>query len=318
MENPSNKIISMVLNGQTIRNVDKTTLATTGLTAQSGSNLNSWTIDTQTINDIVSIGIVNSPNLVGPIRFQLYDSFSGLVEATSASVGQIVSLHGEYIEQIVITTNATTSDGQPPRDLKLKINGCFKEETLRTKAQVEERDTTTTTANVALCYESNILTRENAQFYANEDIVELSKAYLNMKGTTFQSLKPNVTIKFYSDDVIVTKMYAQTEYAQYPSNVQQICVTLYDKNAAQLTYPNGSTVPLLISQLGDPIIQGWFPNVKTIRIQLCNTSDGLPPTRFRFAVVGCYSSVQTYIMGQATQTTQPVTTTQPRKLTFRK
>jgi hypothetical protein len=132
-----------------------------------------------------------------------------------------------------------------------------------------------------------------------------------MKGVTFLSRQPNVTIKFYDDDVFVTKMYAQVDPPKYPSNIRQICVTLYDRNLTQLTYPNGTTIPMLKSPINNTMIEGWFEHVKTIRVQLCNTSDGKPPTRFRFAVVGCYTSRATYILNQLPESAQqlPVITT---------
>jgi hypothetical protein len=140
-------------------------------------------------------------------------------------------------------------------------------------------------------------------------MIELSKAYLNMKGVNFSMVQPNVTIKFYSDDVTVTKMYAQVNPPQYPSNIRQICVTLYDRNGTQLTYRNKTIIPTLISPMNDTMIEGWFEGVKTIRVQLCNTSDGLSPKQFRFAVIGCYSSWHTFIINQISTST----TIQPRK-----
>jgi hypothetical protein len=129
-----------------------------------------------------------------------------------------------------------------------------------------------------------------------------------MKGVTFPKVQPNVTIKFFADDVIVTKMYAQVDYPKYPSNIQQICVTLYNRSSTPLTYPNGSIVPMLISPLNNAMIEGWFEGVKMIRVRLCNTTDGKPPRNFRFAVVGCYASRATFILNQFTAYSQQSTT----------
>ena len=141
MADPSNKVMSMELNRENFANVDSTTLLTTGLTARSGSTLQSWTINTRTINEITSIGLVNSPNVIGLIRYQLFDGFDTIYEATGNSVGQIVPLRGEFIERILITANSATRDGRPPANLKVVINGCFTEDLLRTKAQIESRTT---------------------------------------------------------------------------------------------------------------------------------------------------------------------------------
>ena len=157
----------------------------------------------------------------------------------------------------------------------------------------------------ALCYEANILTRENAQFKANDETFELSRAYLNMRGVKFSSFQPNVTIIFNSDDVIVTKMYAQVDPPAYPSNIAQICVNLLDRTGARLTYPNKTIIPTLISPINSPVIEGWFEGVKTIQIRLCNTTDKKEPNGFRFAVVGCYASIATFIIPQTKTTIAP-------------
>ena len=151
MITPSNKVTSMQLNGENLAGVSSTPLLTSGLTARSGNTLQSWILNTRTINEITSIGLINSPNVVGPIRYQLFDGFDTIYEATGGSVGQIVSLKGEFIERIVISTNSITRDGRPPSNLKLVINGCFTEDLLRTKAQIENRST------VAAGYRSSIV-----------------------------------------------------------------------------------------------------------------------------------------------------------------
>ena len=121
-------------------------------------------------------------------------------------------------------------------------------------------------------------------------------AFINMRGVTFSVFQPNITIKFHSNNVIVTKMYVQVNFSKYPSNIRQICVTLYNNNLTRLTYRNGTIIPLLRSPMNRPVIEGWFQNVKSIHVRLCNTSNGLPPQRFRFAVIGCYTSLATYIV----------------------
>ncbi|CAF4894723.1 unnamed protein product [Rotaria sp. Silwood1] len=317
MINPTNKINSMTLNGEVISDVSSVSSLSSGLTAKSGNTLQSWTIFTKPIDGITSIGLINSPNVIGPIQYQLYDSFDTLIEAKGNYVGQIVPINAEYIERIVITTSLPTIDGQPPKNLKLILNGCFKEEQLRTKAQIENDQTTTIQATTKfahqhLCEETNILKRENLKEFSSNDVMsDLSNAYVNMKGVTFPVSQPNITIKFLSNNIIVTKMYAQVDYLTYTSNIRQICVTLYNNNSTQLTYPNGTLVPLLKSPMNNPVIEGWFEGVNSIRVHLCDTNDGLPPKRFRFAVIGCYVSHVTYILPPSTEFSKQLTTTPP-------
>ena len=151
----------------------------------------------------------------------------------------------------------------------------------------------------------NILNRDNAQFQAVDDIVDLSRAYLNMKGANFMVRQPTVNITFKSKTAIVTKMYAQANSPTYPSNIGQICVTLFGDDLARLTYPNKTIIPTLISPVNSPVIEGWFEGVTRIVVQLCNTTDGASPKGFRFAVVGCYSSIATFIIPQTVTTTRP-------------
>ena len=157
------------------------------------------------------------------------------------------------------------------------------------------------------------MVRDNLEDYSSKDVFsDLSKAFVNMTGVSFPVVQPNVTIKFHSSDVIISKMYAQMNYSKYPSNVQQICVTLFNYDSTRLTYPNGTIVPQLISPAGDPTIEGWFEGVKSMRVQLCNTTNDQPPARFRFAVIGCYASRATFIPRSSSQTSQESTTPAPR------
>ncbi|CAF1225499.1 unnamed protein product, partial [Adineta ricciae] len=316
---PTNKIISMVLNGQ--KSTDYAALSPTsaGLTAKSGTKVQTWAIDTKTIDAVTSIGLINSPNVVGPIRYTLYDTFDGETTVIGNYVGEIIPVNMEDIQRIEITTDKATLDGQPPRNLKLVLNGCFKEESLRTKAQIEA-DTTqasvTKIANRPLCDEKNILQRYNVYSITSKDIIsDFTNIYVGTKGLTFKKTDPKVLIKFVPNDILVTKMYAEVDNKtgvtdlKTISNVRQICVTLYNYNLTQLTYPNGTLVPELVSSKDDPIIEGWYEGVKAVSVRLCNTTDDAAPRHFRFAVVGCFSSGVTYIIGQTGATIKSGTTT---------
>jgi hypothetical protein len=140
MLNPSNKIISMKLNDDdVIEDVSSTSLLTNGLTPKTGPNHLSWSIITQPIKGITSIAIINSPNLIGPITYQLYDAFDTPTERTGGFVGDIVYPNAAFTQIINITANGGTTDGGVPKNLKLYLQGCFTEEQLVTKAQIEHR-----------------------------------------------------------------------------------------------------------------------------------------------------------------------------------
>ena len=119
-----------------------TSFPSAGFTATSGNTLQTWTIETRTLDAVTQIALTNSPNVKGPIRYTFYDSFDPLAEFVAANVGDIVSVMVENVERIVISTDTPTTDGQPPRGLKLVLNGCFKSNGLATKAQVENAATT--------------------------------------------------------------------------------------------------------------------------------------------------------------------------------
>ena len=108
-----------------------------GFNATSSNRIESWIIDTKTLDIVTQIGLIESPNVRGPIRYRLYDSFDTQREFVAANLGDILSIAAESIERIIITTDTVTSDGRPPRNLKLVLNGCFKGDGLVTKAQIE-------------------------------------------------------------------------------------------------------------------------------------------------------------------------------------
>lgn len=143
LDNPSKTVNRFNLNGQETAGVSMSSFPVTGFTAASGNRIQSWTIETKTLDTITEIALTNSPNVVGPIRYRLFDSFDGVTEVIGATVGQVLRVNAENIERIVITTDNPTSDGQPPRNLKLTLNGCYRGDSLATKAQVESVTTTT-------------------------------------------------------------------------------------------------------------------------------------------------------------------------------
>lgn len=136
MLNPLNKVINMELNGENITNISA--ILTTNLNAKTGTQL-LWIIKTKPINDIVSIGLTDSPNVQGPIQYEVYGDFDSFDNATGKYVGHIVPIKGEYVDTIIIRANLNTNDGLPPQNLKLTVKGCFREELLRTKAQIETK-----------------------------------------------------------------------------------------------------------------------------------------------------------------------------------
>jgi hypothetical protein len=142
IENPSSTIYNLTLNGQAASASSMTSFPSAGFTATSGNTLQTWTIETKTLDAVTEIALTNSPNLKGPIRYRFYDSFDLLADVVGANVGDIVSVMGENVERIVISTDTPTTDGQPPKGLKLVLNGCFKRNALATKAQVENAVTT--------------------------------------------------------------------------------------------------------------------------------------------------------------------------------
>lgn len=143
MLNPSNKITSMQLNGDNITNFAASSASGEGLNAKSGNKLQ-WIIKTKPIQDITSIGLIDGSNIQGQIQYEVHGDFDSIGDVTGEYVGQIVPIKGESVDTITVTTDTTTTDGLPPRNLKLIVKGCFKEELLRTKAQIEQKPTTST------------------------------------------------------------------------------------------------------------------------------------------------------------------------------
>jgi hypothetical protein len=138
---------TLTLNGAETSAYGISSFPSTGFSATTGNQVQSWTIETKLIEAVTNIGLMNSPNVQGPITYSLYDGFDSLTEVVGKKVGDIVSVMAENIERIVITTNVNTTDNQPPKNLKLYLKGCFQATILLTKAQIELRDTTTTRGN---------------------------------------------------------------------------------------------------------------------------------------------------------------------------
>ena len=141
--NPSSTIIKFTMNGQDTSAASLTSFPSAGFTAASGNTVLSWTIETRSLDGVTQIGLTDSPNVRGPIRYRLFDGFDTLTEVIGNNVGDILNVMAENIERIVITTDTPTNDGKPPRNVKLVLSGCFKGDGLATKAQVENADTTT-------------------------------------------------------------------------------------------------------------------------------------------------------------------------------
>lgn len=143
MDNPANKIMSMTINGKP--STEYTALSpssSAGLAAKAGAKL-VLDITTKTLLGVTSIGLSSAANVIGTVNYKLLDTFEDPTDAQGEYVGDMKTVNAANVERIIITTNMATTDGQPPRDLRLILNGCFKEELLRTKAQVEEMPTTT-------------------------------------------------------------------------------------------------------------------------------------------------------------------------------
>ncbi len=117
----------MNINGQNITDINSLAPSSTGVSAKSGSNLESWTIDTALIDSVTSIGLTNSLNVVGPIKYKLYDPFNNETSANGDSVGQIVPVNADFTQRIVISAPSQTSNGSVPTNMKLHLYGCYKE-----------------------------------------------------------------------------------------------------------------------------------------------------------------------------------------------
>ncbi len=125
---PTNRILSMNINGQNITDINSLSPSSTGVSAKSGNNLESWIIDTKLIDSVTSIGLTNSLNVVGPIKYKLYDSFNKETTANGDSVGQIVPVNADLIQRIVISAPSQTINDSIPTNMKLHLYGCYKED----------------------------------------------------------------------------------------------------------------------------------------------------------------------------------------------
>ncbi|CAF4215767.1 unnamed protein product, partial [Rotaria magnacalcarata] len=314
MANPSSKIISMTLNGEVISDFNSISSASSGLTAKTGDKLQTWTIVTNLIDTVTSIGLVNSPNVIGPIRYQLYDNFDAVTEVSGDYAGQIIPIYAENIEQIVITTNVPTTDNQPPKNLKLSLNGCFKEEQLRTKAQVEER--ISTSKSVDWCPITNILQPENmAEYYSPDALSDLSDAYENRNGVSFPLSQTPTIIAYFNAPVSITTVTLQPTYKNRTSNIIKYGLYYITWDDKPYIDPTTGKILTLTTSDGDKpltIQHNLISNLKGLNLTILQTNGGTP-TWFRLEVLGCYKPSVTYIVPIPTISPQ-IETTSARKI----
>ncbi len=135
-------VTSSTLNGQLIIGKLLSTSLSSGFKATSGNKIQLWTINTQAIDLLTSIGLYNLGNVQGSITFQLHDKRGGKTEVSGHNIGDLIPVNAENITKIVITSDTPTTDGNSPNGMKLILNGCITPTTLQTKAQVEDIDTT--------------------------------------------------------------------------------------------------------------------------------------------------------------------------------
>ena len=94
IENPSSSIYNFKLNGQATSASSMTSFPSAGFTATSGNTLQTWTIETRTLDAVTQIALTNSPNVKGPIRYTFYDSFDPLAEFVAAQCWRHRFSHG--------------------------------------------------------------------------------------------------------------------------------------------------------------------------------------------------------------------------------
>ncbi|CAF3672957.1 unnamed protein product, partial [Rotaria socialis] len=306
MANPSGKILSMTLNGEVIPDLNSISSASSGLTAKTGDKLQTWTIVTNLIDTVTSIGLVNSPNVIGPIQYKLHNTFHAVSEITGNYTGQIVPIYAKNIRQIVITTNIPTTDNQPPKNLKLILNGCFKQEQLRTIPQIEERISTTT--SVVSCLKTNILTRTNMQQFSSPaaPLSDFSRAYANMRGEDLTNA-PYKIYMFFNNVICVSDVLVQiTAPGRSTSNVAQIEVSYKTSDGSDLKSANGSPI-VLQSPVNNPTVTE-IPlrcNIQGINVTILGTTDQKPPSFVRLIVDGCYGPLITILPPSNIFTTTP-------------
>lgn len=301
--------MKFVLNGQQTLAAGLTSFPASGFTASSGNRIQSWIIETRPIDLVTHISLTESDNVRGPIRYRIYDSFDTMTEVIGPDIGAFVPVMVERVERIVISTDQMTLDGRPPRNLKLSVNGCSRENIISTKAQIESTTTTTSISgssenlisllttyktffHLVFCLENRVDTLKNPSMWFdnvtinNKSLIDsgILSAFQFATGTggvTFDQRNPFPTI-----DIIPKESRGSFAVLGFnnnpnrPNNIQSAEVKLEFKEGTKKIYS-------LIGPSG--LFATIQPNydVSKLTYQILKTTDGQPARNVELMAMAC-------------------------------
>lgn len=207
----------------------------------------------------------------------------------------------------------TTTDGQPPRNVMIYIEGCDSLK-LRTKAQIEERPSTTRSGLVIIegfccfigftlllanwCPITNIMQPENmAEYYSPDALSDLSNAYENRNGVSFPLSQTPMIRAYFNAPVSISAVALQPSYKNRETNIIKYSlyyVTLDDKPYID---PATGEILRLTTSDGDTsltIQHDLINNLKGLVLTINQTSGGRP-SWFRLKVLGCYKPSELFL-----------------------
>ena len=145
------------------------------------------------------------------------------------------------------------------------------------------------------CDPKNIMLEENMEEYYSPNILrDLSKAYENRAGVTFNTERPTVRA-YFKGTVSISTVALQATYNEKTTNIAKF--SLYYLNADGTPYLDPLTGKVLTytSDSSLAIQHDIIPNLKGLNLTVLQTTGGLP-SYFRLKVLGCFKAGKVFLL----------------------
>jgi hypothetical protein len=151
-----------------------------------------------------------------------------------------------------------------------------------------------TLISLALCAETNILKPLNVDKYefTSDCKSVISQSYENQNGDNCALPNPEIAIQFKQPNfAYISQIDVQNDAAnpKYQGNIQQIAATFIGANGLDILDEISGQPLRWVSPQNDPVIKGYFENIRGVKIQVLKTDNNEPVKRLRMRVTGCHS-----------------------------
>ncbi len=122
----------------------------------------------------------------------------------------------------------------------------------------------------------------------------IGSSYENDKGDNCAINNPDILITFKKPNLVyISKVQIQRETFRYPANpgnIRQIEAIFLDANNSMIKDEVSGEPITWTSPEDNPIINGYFKNVRGLILKVLKTDKNQPVRRLRVEITGCYSA----------------------------